>query len=263
MTKNCCDYLSHEHLLRLAHRGSRLLWPENTITAFQGAVDYGCQYIETDLHVTKDGVIVIFHDDRLERLTNGTGQVSQWLWQDLRKLDAAYHFKPEEDYPLRGKGITISSLEEVLETFPNTMFNLDLKQPGIEPRVAEFINKNHCHDRVLIASFYGSRTRKCSKLLDKPTATSAGKWEVFRLLMAARIKKRLNTTADVLQVPVRKNGITVVNETLIAAAHEEGVQVHVWTINEAEEMNRLLQMGVDGIVTDRIDILNEVLEISP
>jgi glycerophosphoryl diester phosphodiesterase len=256
-----CSYLSREHPLRLAHRGSRVLWPENTIAAFQGAKDRGCLYIETDLHVSKDGVVVVFHDHRLERVTNGKGPIAKWLWEDLRRLDAAYFFKPEEDYPLRGKGIGIPSLEEVIKTFPRMHFNVDLKQPGSEAAVAGFIDTHNIHDRLLIASFSDRRIRRCSNHLNRPTATSVGRWEFLRLWTSSRRGKPLKTTAAVLQMPVRHGGITWLDRKLIQAAHAQGIQVHVWTVNDAQEMRRLLSLDVDGIITDRIDLLNEVLGV--
>jgi glycerophosphoryl diester phosphodiesterase len=258
MTHNV-PYLSHEHPLRLAHRGSRVLWPENTLTAFQGAVDHGCIYIETDLHVTKDRKIVIFHDDTLERVTNGSGEIKDWNWQDLQKLDAAYHFKPEEDYPLRGKGIGIPSLEEVMATFSRVNFNLDLKQQGIEETVAECINRHGYHDRVLIASFHGVRTRRCRRLLKHPTATSAGALKVLWCWTGSRFGLAFKPGAATFQVPVRQAGLTILDQKFIDSAHGTGVQVHAWTIDDPGEMKRLLDMGIDGIVTDRIDLLNETL----
>jgi len=252
-------YFSHEHPLRFAHRGSRILWPENTMTAFQGAVDAGCIYIESDMHVTGDGVIVTFHDDVLENLTDGKGKIKDWQWPDLRTLDAAYFFKPEEDYPLRNSGIGIPSLEEVMKTFPHVMLNLDLKQPGIEQNVARFITAHHFEDRVLLASFNNRRVRRCRRLLQNRVATSAGPREVALSWAYSRVGKACKIAADALQVPVHKGPVRVVDKKLIEAAHASGLQVHVWTIDNPAEMRRLLDLGVDGIVTDRIDLLNEVL----
>lgn len=254
-------YLSHEHPLRLAHRGSRILWPENTMGAFQGALDYGCSYIETELHVTKDGVIVVFHDDYLGRVTNGKGRIKDWYWDDLQSLDAAYNFKPENGFPLRGKGIGIPSLQEVMTTFPTVNFNLDLKQPGIEETVAEFINRFGYFDRVLLASFKGGRTRRCRRLLEEFTAISAGPLKVFWTWCGSRLRLRLPYVSSVaaFQVPQRQGKLTIVDRKFIDTAHAAGVQVHVWTINDPGQMEKLLNLGVDGIVTDRIDLLNEVL----
>ncbi len=252
-------YFLAEHPIRLAHRGSTILWPENTMAAFQGAVGLDCRYIETDLHMTRDGVLVIFHDDRLERLTNGRGWIKDWLWPDLRVLDAAYHFKPGQGYPFREKGITIPSLEEAMSTFPGSMFNIDLKQPGIEPVVADFIQQRGYQDRVLIASFKDNRVRKCRRLLKNLTATSAGSFETAVFWACSRVRKSFPASADALQVPVRQGKLTVVDEKLIKAAHASDIQVHVWTVNDPGEMRRLLDLGVDGLITDRIDLLNRII----
>ena len=254
-----CKFLSFEHPLRFAHRGSTILWPENTLKAFQGAAGYGCQYIESDLHMTRDGIIVLFHDDKLERLTNGRGKIKNWDWEDLRRLDAAYYFKPDQNFPLRGKNISIPSLEEAVTAFKNIMFNLDLKQPCMEPALSEFIKKHRLQDRVLITSFNDFRTRRFQKLLK--TASSAGIIETaLNRIWTGLGGRAYKTRAEAWQVPVKKGCFNVINKRLINAAHKAGIQVHAWTVNEPAEMDRLLKMGVDGIVTDRIDILTRIID---
>lgn len=254
-------FLSHEHPLRFAHRGSSILWPENTITAFQGAVDLGYRYIETDVQVTRDGKIVMFHDHHLERVTNGRGKVKAWNWQDLRKLDAAFNFKPEAGFPLRNQGIGIPSLEEAMTTFPGVMFNIDLKQPNIEQVMVDFIRQHHFEERVLIASFYDRRLRRFRKKAGNSNsiATSTARLETAAFWACSRLKKSLNLQAQALQVPPRMKGIALVDDKMVRAAHAIGKQIHVWTINESKEMQQLLDLGVDGIITDRPDLLNRVL----
>jgi glycerophosphoryl diester phosphodiesterase len=234
------------------------------MTAFQGAVDLGYRYIETDVHVTRDGVIVIFHDDRLERLTNGSGFVKDWSWDELRKLDAAYRFKAGQGFPLRMRGIGIPSLEEAMTTFPDVMFNIDLKQPGIEPLVIDFIREHGFEERVLLASFHDRRIRCCRRFFGSQVATSAGLWESAAVWACSRFKKSLKIPAvHAVQVPVRKGCLTVVDEKMVRAVHGAGMQVHVWTINDPVQMQRLLELGVDGIITDRPDLLNEVIATPP
>ena len=252
-------YLTQEHPLRFAHRGSRILWPENTMLAFQGAVGLGYRYIETDVHVTRDGVVVVFHDEHLDRLTNGTGRVADWSWDELRLLDAAYSFAPERGYPERGRGHGVPRLEEALAAFPGVMFNIDLKQPRIEEVVAAFLRDRGFEDRVLIASFFDIRIRRFRRLSRGAVATAAGPAEAAAAMLAARAGRRLQVAADALQLPSRRGG-RVVDRRLLTAAHAAGKQVHVWTVNDPEEMSRLLALGVDGIVTDRPDLLNDVLE---
>ena len=252
-------YLTREHPLRLAHRGSRVLWPENTMTAFQGAVDLGYAYIETDVHVTRDGRVVVFHDDRLERLTDGTGRVWEWRWEDLRRLDAAHHFDPDGGYPSRGRAIGIPLFEEALSTFPGVHFNIDLKQRDIEQAVADEVARFGAGDRVLIGSFHGVRIKRFREITGGAVATSAGPIEVAGALAAARLGRPVPGKADALQVPERQGPVRVATERFIAAAHRANKQVHVWTVNESAAMHRLLDRGVDGIVTDRPDLLDEVV----
>jgi len=246
-------YLSHEHPIRFAHRGSRVLWPENTMVAFQGAVDLGYRYLETDVHVSRDGRVVIFHDDTLERLTDGAGRFEHHDWDELRTLDAAYRFRPDDGYPLRGTGIGMPLLEEAVTTFPDQMFNIDLKQRGIASTVAAAVRRLGIEDRVMIGSFWDRRIRVFRR--EAPgVATSAGPREVAAARFAG-----LRGAADAYQVPERGSGLRVVTPRFIDGAHRNGKQVHVWTVDHPDDMRRLLGMGVDGIITDRPDVLNEVL----
>ena len=196
-------YLTHEHPIRCAHRGSRVLWPENTMVAFQGAIDLGYRYLETDVHVSRDGVVVLFHDDALHRLTNGRGKVWEWTWEALQTLDAAYHFDPDGGYPLRGAGVRISTLEEAAATFPRALFNLDLKQRGVEERLAGEVERLGLADRVLIGSFHDGRIRRFRAATKGRVATSDGPLEVSAALTAARLGRPVRNGADAFQVPER------------------------------------------------------------
>jgi glycerophosphoryl diester phosphodiesterase len=248
-------YLTHEHPIRFAHRGSRVLWPENTMTAFQGAVDLGYRYLETDVHVTRDDVVVVFHDDVLDRLTDGTGKVWDWRWEDLRTLDAAHHFAPDQGFPLRCRGIGIPTLEELVRTFPDALVNIDLKQNGIAERMAIEVDRLGIADRVMIASFHGRRIARFRRATGGTVATSAGPAEV-----AAAVAGRPGAVgADAFQVPEGGRGVRIVTRRFVERAHDAGKHVHVWTVNEVDAMHRLLDLGVDGIVTDRPDLLDDVL----
>jgi glycerophosphoryl diester phosphodiesterase len=252
-------YLIHEHPIRLAHRGSRVLWPQNTVVAFQGAVDLGYQYLETDLHVSADGRVVVFHDDHLSELTDGVGKAWERDWSALAPLDAAYHFDPDNGYPLRGTGIGIPLLEDVVGTFPNALWNLDLKQPDIEMAVADEVVRLGIEDRVLIGSFHDARIKEFRRITGDRVATSAGPRETARALVAAMAGRAPGGEADAFQIPEGVGPLTVAGKRFIRMAHRAGKQVHVWTVNDKAEMQRLLDLGVDGIVTDRPDLLNEVI----
>ena len=226
------------------------------MAAFQGAVDLGYTYLETDLHVSRDGKVVIFHDDTLERLTNGMGRFWDHDWESLRTLDAAHHFDPAAGYPRRGTGVGMPLLEEAVRAFPDARFNLDLKQPGIESTVASEVRRLGVEDRVLIGSFYDIRVRRLRTAAGDRVATAAGPSEVLRAITAARLGRGLTGAYDALQIPPR-----IITRRLVEAAHRGGKQVHVWTINDPKEMQRLLDLGVDGIVSDRPDLLNEVVGV--
>jgi len=248
-------YLTHEHPLRFAHRGSRLLWPQNTIEAFQGATDLGYIHMESDVHLTADGVVVLFHDDVLDELTNGTGKVSEWRLEDLKLLDAAYRFKPEEDHPRRGKGVAIPTLEEATTSFPDALWNIDMKVAAVVAPLAVEVERLGLHDRLLAASFHGDRIKRFRRLTGGQVATSAGPLEITQAWARGRLGRTPRDEADAYQVPRSR----VLDARFVAAAHAGGKQVHVWTVDSAAEMNRLLDEGVDGIMTDRPDILNDVL----
>ena len=227
--------------------------------AFQGAVDLGYRYVETDLHVSRDGKVVVFHDDHLEGLTNGTGKVWDRDWDDLRRLDAAHTFGKRASYPLRGQGIGMPLLEEVLTTFPDLMVNIDLKQDGIEEALVGELDRLGARDRVLIGSFFDHRIATFRELTAGAVATSAGPIETRAVFMAAMRGRPIDTVADAFQVPLQKGALRVPNRRFVDAVHALGRQVHVWTINRPTTMRHLLDVGVDGIVTDRPDVLNDVL----
>ncbi|MBU1227391.1 MAG: glycerophosphodiester phosphodiesterase [Actinobacteria bacterium] len=252
-------YLTHEHPIRFAHRGGRGLWPQNTMAAFQGSVDLGYRYIETDVHLSADGRVVMFHDDHLDGLTDGAGKVWDHGWSHLATLDAAYHFDPAAGCPLRGTGIGIPLFEEAVTTFPNLLWNIDLKQPAIEQAVADEVARLGLEDRVLIGSFHDHRIGVFRKITGGRVATSAGPRETAVALAAALAGRALGGRADAYQVPERAGPLKAAGRRFVDAAHRAGKQVHVWTVNEQAAMHRLLDRGVDGIVTDRPDLLAEVV----
>jgi len=235
-----------------------VLWPENTAVAFAGAVDLGYRYIETDVRITRDGVVVVFHDDTLDRTTNGKGPVKDWLFEDIRHLDAGWWFDRDAGFPQRGGEAVVSSLDETFERFPEVRFNIDLKGPGMEWPVADVIRRHGRETSVMVGSFKGRRIGKFRRVTGGAVATSAGPAAALSLYSASRIGKTVSTAASAFQVPFDYWGINI-DEKFVAAAHRCGAHVHCWTVNEAADMHRLLDVGVDGIVTDRPDILNEVI----
>jgi glycerophosphoryl diester phosphodiesterase len=251
-------YLSAEYPLRFAHRGSRVLWPENTAEAFQGAIDLGYSYIETDVRIARDGVIVAFHDATLERTTNGAGSVSSWDFEDLARLDAAWWFAADKGYPLRGTGVRVRSLAEMFETWPEAFFNIDLKGPGLEWAVADVIKRHRRENSTMVGSFVDHRIAKFRRITRSAVAVSAGPATVLAMVAASRLGRTVRRPVQAYQLPYNYKSVPI-DRKLIAAVHDAGAQLHAWTVNEAADMHRLLDRGVDGIVSDRPDVLNEVL----
>ncbi len=254
-------YFDAEHPIRFAHRGSRILWPENTWHAFDRAVeDLGYQYIETDVQVTADGVVLVFHDDTLERCTNGVGKVAEWRWADLQHLDAAYNFSPDgEHFPLRGIGIGISRLDDTLTRYPDVFFNIDLKADGTEWATAEVVKKMQREDSVLIGAFSDKRISRFRRITKGRVATSAGPRDSVAMYAASRIGRGIPAKGDAYQLPYKTKGVAA-DRRLIDAVHSAGKQIHLWTVNDRHEMEKFLDLGVDGIISDRPDLLNEVME---
>lgn len=244
----------------VAHRGSRLLWPENTMEAFQGAVDLGYRYLETDLHITSDGVLVAFHDDSLARTTDGSGQVGDRSWSELSQLDAGYNFAPHEGFPRRGNGVTVPRLDDLVSAYPEVRLTLDLKQAGFEQTLADFLREGDLEERVIVGSFSGRTLGRFRKASDGRVATSAGPAETLALWSAARFGRTLRTKADALQIPEEVAFVNLPDSKLLKAAEAGGMQVHVWTVNDPVQMSQLLEVGVHAIVTDRPDILKQLLQ---
>ena len=242
----------------MAHRGSRALWPENTIAAFDGSVGLGLRYVETDVRVSRDGHVMVFHDRTLERTTNGVGRVDEHDLEDLRRLDAAHNFQPENGYPLRSSGIGIPTLAEVFAAYPDVHFNIDLKGPNMEWALADAIKAAGRQDSVLVGSFIGSRTAKFRRITRGAVATSAGPTQVAAMWAASRRGKGMRTPVQAYQIPFDYRSLPI-DRKFIDAIHNSGAQVHFWTVNEPAEMRRLLDLGADGIVTDRPDLLNGVV----
>jgi glycerophosphoryl diester phosphodiesterase len=235
------------------------------MTAFQGAVNSGYRYLETDVHATRDGVLVTIHDATLERTTDGSGPVSGVTLEELKRLDASYRFSSDGGltFPFRGKGITVPTLAEVAEALPEVRLNVEVKQkdPPIVETLVSFIEERGLHDRMLVASFQDEVMRDLRRRMGDRVATSSATWEATRFWLASRLglTRWLRLPYDALQVPARQGWLSVVDRRFVRAAHRRGLQVHVWTVDEPEEMRRLLDMGVDGLMSDRPDTLLEVL----
>jgi glycerophosphoryl diester phosphodiesterase len=241
-----------------AHRGGAALWPQNTLTAFQGAVDLGFRFIETDVQMTRDGKLVLFHDPVLDDLTDGRGAVAEWTWEDLRRLDAGYAFGREQGFPHRGAGVRIPTVEEVFAAFPDVSFTLELKVNGAAATLIELIRRFGREDTVIIGSFLQDALSEFRVGSGGRIATSATKREAQAMWAASRIGARIPVAADAFQVPP-VHRVRVVDRCFVSACRRAGKPVHVWTVNEPDAMRSLLDLGVGGIMSDRPDLLRDVL----
>lgn len=233
----------------LAHRGFSLHGLENSMAAFQAAVDLGYRYVETDAHGTADGVAVALHDASLDRTTDGQGAVASLPWREVKRA--------------RIGGVEpVPSLEDVLGTWPHLRVNIDVKARSGIDAIAMAIERTRAHDRVCLASFSSARRDATAARLSKRVAMSAGTREVLAFLAAATLRTPAAVplaSVGALQVPVSAGPISIVNQRTLTAAHHSNRFVHVWTVNDRPLMERLLDLGVDGIVTDRADVLKDVL----
>lgn len=247
----------------IAHRGSRLLWPENTAVAFRGAANLGYRRFETDVRVTSDGVLVCYHDPVLSRTTNGHGFVANATFDQMRRLDAGYRHRLEDGFPFRDQGIVVPTFAEMATMFPDTGWVVDLKADGTEERLAEVIEELELADRVIVGSFSNERVDRFRRLTAGKVATSTPPRETLRAMMAAAAPRLSKSGFDVfhpstfaLQVPATWYGMPVVSPGLVALAHSAGRLVHVWTVNSLDEVASLTEMGVDGLITDRPDLVS-------
>jgi glycerophosphoryl diester phosphodiesterase len=245
--------------LAFAHRGGASYPPnvgrENTLQAFRNAVDLGYRYLETDVHATRDDHLVAFHDPRLDRVTDGVGQIAAMSWDQVRRA------RVDGELP-------IPTLAELFEAFPQARFNIDCKADQAVDLLARTIRDCDATERACVSSFSTPRLRRLRRLLPQvPTAVSARAVKQLRFLpvMSAvpLLKQLINSPGVALQLPVTTTiggrQVRVITSQLIDAAHRAGRQVHAWTIDDRVEIERLIDLGVDGVFTDRIDVCKDVL----
>ena len=236
-------YLDWDGPIAFAHRGGALDRAENTMAAFEHAVELGYRYVETDVHVTSDGVVVAFHDDDLQRTCGRAGRISRLPWSEVATARVHGH----EPIPL---------LEDLLGTWPDLRVNIDCKSDlGVAALIAA-LRRTDAFDRVCVASFSDRRQAALRALGGDRLCTALGPGG----LAALRCGMLRRTPALVAQVPVRRGPVTVTTPAFVARAHRIGLAVHVWTIDDEVTMERLLDLGVDGIMTDRAALLRSVLE---
>ena len=228
--------------LAFAHRGGASDNPENTMPAFRHAVDLGYTYLETDVHATSDGVLLAFHDSSLDRTTDMAGEIDALPWSEVQQA----RVDGREPIPL---------FDDFMEEFPNCRINIDCKaDSAVEPLIAA-LRRHDCLDRVLVGGFSDARLRRLRREFGGALCTSFGPQQIAAL----RLTGRVPWGGEAAQVPVQQGPVTIVTDGFVRRSHAKGLHVHVWTIDDAAEMHRLLDLGVDGLMTDRPQILRDVL----
>lgn len=246
-----------------AHAGADHLWPGNTMLAFTNSAELGVDVLELDTQITEDGVLVVIHDDTVDRTTDGSGRVDSMTLAELRQLDAAANWAgPDGDHPYRGQGLEVPTLREVLGAFPGQGVNIDMKADDerVPAATCDLIRVTGRQESVMVASFIQDNLREFRELCPE-VATSAGPTEVrdFLLLNLLGLGRATSPQAAAFQVPVKQGNIPVVNGIFARGLHERNVRLEVWTINDAAEMERLFDLGADAIITDRPDLALEIL----
>lgn len=252
MARSAHPYLDGPHPRPYAHRGwhlGELAGMENSLSALRRAADEGYRYLETDVRATRDGVLVVQHDPILDRTTDATGTVAELDWAQVRAARIGGREPP-------------CRLEDLLEELPDTLLNIDVKADDAVEPVLSLLERTDAWERVCLASFSDARLRRLCNAAGPRLLTSMGTASAAALRLrsiAPWHPAGLGITGGLAQVPRRHRNLRVVDRALVRYAHRWGTEVHVWTIDTAAEMAELLDLGVDGLITDRPDLLREVL----
>lgn len=238
-------YLANRRFIGFAHRGGGKEQPENTEIAFKAAADLGYSHIELDVQATKDGILIVFHDDYLDRVTSGSGKISRLPYSEVSRAKIA-GTEP------------IMTLEEALIRFPDLCFNIDIKtEHALQPTI-DLVKRMNCLDRICLASFSDKRLAAVRSAFGKGACMSAGPKTVAAQKFSSWRLPITSAPVDCVQVPLRRYGIEIVTKRFVHHCHDNDIAVHVWTIDEEAEMRRLIRLGVNGLVTDRPSMLKQV-----
>lgn len=257
--------------LLLAHQGGELLAPTNTMAAFDMAHTIGgTNFLDIDVHMTKDGHLVGIHDETVDRTTNGHGRVDSFTLAELQELDAGYHFQDlQGEYSYRGKGVRIAALEEIFSKYGDTYYlHFEIKDTypkggpsQIEEKLWALVQKYHMEKKVIVASFQQGIVDRFNQLAGGAVIMGAGKAEITQFVLAHKFGMPgfYRRKSHVLEIPTSSSGFNLKDRRLINGAHRLGMEVYYWTIDDKAEMKELLEMGADGLFTNRPDLLKELL----
>ena len=255
-------------VLVIAHQGGDGERPSNTMSAFTHAVELGVDVLEMDIHSTSDGVLVVIHDDTVDRTTNGTGNVNDLTFAEIQALDAGYNWNtldgrtPETHESFRGQGVTIPALEEVIQTFSTLRMVIEIKQqtPSIAQPLCDMLREYDMTEKVIVASFADTPIYEFRQICPEvPTSAVESEVRTFYVLNLIGLSRAYASSAYAFQVPEYSGDIHVVTPGFIASAHTHNIAVQTWTINDVETMHRMIDLGVDGIITDEPTLLLDLL----
>lgn len=257
-------YLEQPRPRLFGHRGASAHYPENTLPAFRASIEAGVPYLELDVWATRDGIVVAHHDETLQRLCGDPRRISDVTLTELKALDAGFGFSLDGSHrPSFGQGITIPTLDEVFKAFPTVFYNIEIKQesPAIEKAVLAVIETAGISDRVLLAAEQDAIMQRLRPLCGAiPTSFSFGELAAFFAWLQAGCRGDYRPPGVALQIPESWNGTPLVTAETVRAAHALGLEIHVWTVNETPDMERLLGLGVDGLMSDYPERLVEAVK---
>ena len=261
-------YKNIQRPLVIAHQGGDGVWPGDTMYAFAKAVEIGADVLEMDAHLTKDGQIVLMHDEKVDRTTDGTGLIEDLTLPELRQLDAAYKWSNDDDktFPYRGQGIQVPTLEELFQNFPQMRYVIEIKltQNPIDKPLCDLIRKYGRQDKVVIASFYDEAMQNFRKTCPE-VATSASRGEVTRFVLLGKVFLSGLVAPQYQSIqppydPSESMNIPIMTKRFISQAHAKNLAVEPWTVDNPQLMKQYIEWGVDGIMTDRPDLMLDVLK---
>ena len=261
--------LQYDSPIILAHRGGSLIAPENTMVAFKNAAELGVHGFEIDIRLTKDEEIIVFHDEYVDRTTDGAGRVADMTLDELKLLDFGYRFlNKDQEYAYRGQGESVTTLRELFEQFPQMLINIDMKDSPetyegslIPSKLWRLIEEMGAHHRVVVTSFFDEQIDRFNLYAQNNVALGAGENEVRKAYSAytSQFGHLYHPRTDVMQIPVKSGVFPLDGAGFINFLSKLNVPVHYWTINDKETMERLLVAGAKGIITDRPDIAVQIL----
>ena len=262
-------FTQQDGVMVIAHQGGEWLRPSNTLVAFDYAVELGVDVLEMDIHQTKDGAIVLMHDATVDRTTDGSGAIKEMTFAEIRELDAGHYWTDDDGatYPYRGEGIQVPTLEELFQRYPDMRMNIEIKQetPSMVRPFCQLIQEYNRQDQILVATFHKATVEEFREVCpDVITSMVEPEIQLFFGLNVAYLGALFQAPGTAFQVPLTSSlpvigEVDVITERFVRVAHSHNIQVHAWTINDTAEMERLIGLGVDGIITDRPDLLLEVV----